>query len=73
MPRAFGGDPDNVTIFGESGGASKIAALLSMRAAKGLFHKAILQSSGGGMRLISREEAAPSCRGFGEGARLWQA
>jgi para-nitrobenzyl esterase len=55
---AFGGDPGNVTIFGESGGASKIAAMLSMRAAHGLFHKAILQSSAGGMRLASPEEAA---------------
>ena len=54
---AFGGDPDNVTVFGESGGASKIAALLAMRAAQGLFHKAILQSSAGGMRLSSPEEA----------------
>ena len=33
----FGGSPDNVTLFGESGGASKIAALLAMPAAKGLF------------------------------------
>ncbi|MEY4100401.1 MAG: hypothetical protein RL300_1572 [Pseudomonadota bacterium] len=55
---AFGGDPDNVTLFGESGGASKIAALLAMPAAKGLFHKAILQSSGGGLRLASQEDAA---------------
>ena len=55
---SFGGDPDNVTVFGESGGASKIAALLSMRAAKGLFHKAILQSSAGGMLLTEPEEAA---------------
>lgn len=55
---AFGGDPGNVTLFGESGGGSKIAAILSMQAAKGLFHKAIVQSSAGGMRLMTREEAA---------------
>jgi para-nitrobenzyl esterase len=55
---AFGGDANNVTIFGESGGASKIAAILAMRAAYGLFHKAILQSSGGGLRLADPEEAA---------------
>ena len=61
---AFGGDPDNVTIFGESGGASKIAAILSMRAASGLFHKAVLQSSGGGMRLANQEEAAASAAGL---------
>ena len=41
----FGGDPDNVTIFGESGGGGKVARLLGMPAAKGLFHKAIIQSS----------------------------
>lgn len=41
---AFGGDPDNVTVFGESGGGSKATTLLSMPAAKGLFHKAIAQS-----------------------------
>jgi para-nitrobenzyl esterase len=55
---AFGGDPTNVTLFGESGGASKIAALMSMRRAKGLFHKAVVQSSGGGMTLASPEESA---------------
>jgi para-nitrobenzyl esterase len=42
--RAFGGDPDNVTIFGESGGGSKVATLMGMPSAKGLFHKGIIQS-----------------------------
>ena len=59
---AFGGDPGNVTLFGESGGASKLAALLSMRRAKGLFHKAVLQSSAGGMRLAAPDEAAARSR-----------
>ncbi|WP_417209737.1 carboxylesterase/lipase family protein [Antarctobacter sp.] len=54
---AFGGDPDNVTLFGESGGASKIAALMATRHAKRLFHKAIIESSGGGLKLATREEA----------------
>ncbi|MEA3119423.1 MAG: para-nitrobenzyl esterase [Paraburkholderia sp.] len=55
---AFGGDPNNVTIFGQSGGAAKVAALLQMPAAQGLFHKAIAQSCSGGLRLTGPEEAA---------------
>ncbi len=41
---AFGGDPANVTVFGQSGGGAKIATLMAMPAAKGLFHKAITMS-----------------------------
>ena len=41
---AFGGDPKNVTVFGQSGGGAKIATLMVMPAAKGLFHKAITMS-----------------------------
>lgn len=52
---AFGGDPDNVTIAGESGGAAKVNATMVMPAAKGLFHKAILQS---GAHAHVREAAA---------------
>ena len=40
----FGGDPDNVTIFGQSGGGGKVSTLMAMPSAKGLFHKAIVQS-----------------------------
>lgn len=40
----FGGDPDCVTIFGESGGGRKVSTLMVMPAAKGLFHRAIVQS-----------------------------
>ena len=40
----FGGDPGNVTIFGESGGGAKVSVLMAMPAAHGLFHKAIIQS-----------------------------
>jgi para-nitrobenzyl esterase len=40
----FGGDPANVTIFGESGGGAKVSTLLAMPAGEGLFHKAIIQS-----------------------------
>jgi para-nitrobenzyl esterase len=41
---AFGGDPGNVTIFGQSGGGQKVSYLMAMPAARGLFHKAIIQS-----------------------------
>ncbi len=50
----FGGDPDNVTIFGQSGGGGKVCALMSMPQAKGLFHKAIVQS-GAGVRFAEPE------------------
>ena len=40
----FGGDPDNVTIFGESAGGHNVLSLLASQQAKGLFHKAISQS-----------------------------
>lgn len=42
----FGGDPDNVTIFGESAGGYNVATLLASPLAEGLFHRAILQSGG---------------------------
>ena len=41
---SFGGDPGNVTIFGQSGGGGKVSTLLGMPAAQGLFHRAIAQS-----------------------------
>jgi para-nitrobenzyl esterase len=44
---SFGGDPNNVTIFGESGGGRKVSILMTMPLAKGLFHKAIIESSPG--------------------------
>jgi para-nitrobenzyl esterase len=53
---AFGGDPDQVTVFGQSGGGSKAATLMAMPAARGLFHRAILQS-GFGLTGIPVEEA----------------
>lgn len=43
----FGGDPKNVTIFGESAGGVSVHSLLTMPAAKGLFQKAIIESGGG--------------------------
>src|SRR5438045_8480168 len=53
----FGGDPGNVTIFGESGGGGKVSVLLAMPAARGLFHRAVIQS-GASVRVSTRERAA---------------
>ena len=50
----FGGDPKNVTIFGESGGGAKVSTLMGMVPAKGLFHRAIIQS-GPQLRLSTQE------------------
>lgn len=52
----FGGDPDNVTIAGQSGGGGKVSTLLAMPSAQGLFHKAIVQS-GSTLRLGDQQSA----------------
>ena len=52
----FGGNPDNVTIFGESGGGRKVAMIMAMEPAKGLFHRAVIQS-GSGLDAPSKEDA----------------
>ena len=58
----FGGDPNLVTIFGQSGGGRKVATLMSMPGAKGLFHRAIIES-GAVLRLTTQEDAVqrPNC------------
>ena len=52
----FGGDPNLVTIFGQSGGARKVETLLAMPAAKGLFHRAIVES-GAAVTLVDHDVA----------------
>jgi para-nitrobenzyl esterase len=59
---AFGGDPDDVTLFGESAGASSVCALLLAPAARALFQRAISQSSALGLQLPSQELAARSAQ-----------
>ena len=52
----FGGDPNNVTIFGQSGGGAKVNTLMAMPTAHGLFHKAINQS--GAFKSVMRNKSA---------------
>jgi para-nitrobenzyl esterase len=52
----FGGDPNRVTIFGQSGGGRKVATLMAMPSAQGIFHRAIIES-GAVLRLTTREDA----------------
>jgi para-nitrobenzyl esterase len=74
---AFGGDPDNVTIFGESAGASAVVTLMAMPAARGLFHRVIAQSGTG--LALAPEQASLLTEIFlselglnpGEAQRLW--
>ena len=64
----FGGDPDNVTIFGESAGAQAVATLLAVPAAKGLFRQAISESPAAGMTR-SQDVAARFAERFADAAR----
>jgi len=57
----FGGDPASVTIFGQSGGASKVSTLLGMPAAHGLFHRAYAMS-GSQVRSMPRDQATAAAR-----------
>jgi len=54
---SFGGDPDNVTIFGQSGGGAKVSTLMAMPGAKGLFHKA-MTISGAALNMGDYDEQA---------------
>jgi para-nitrobenzyl esterase len=53
----FGGDPSKVLVFGQSGGGGKISTLMGMPAAKGLFHRAVIQS-GSSLRQITPDRSA---------------
>ena len=63
---AFGGDASNVTIFGQSGGASKVAVLMAMPAAHGLFHKAIIQSASSLIRMVVPEQGTRVARALSD-------
>ena len=60
---AFGGDPSNVTIFGQSGGGGKVSTLMAMPSAKGLFHRAVIQS-GAQVTGVPRDVATKSAEAF---------
>lgn len=64
---AFGGDPNNVLIFGESGGGTKTLSVMASPLAKGLFHKAIVES---GSALISPERVTTLDKGEAAGKRI---
>lgn len=69
----FGGDPDNVTVFGESGGGAKTTTLLAMPAAKGLFHKAFPMSGAilaAQLPEVARSTAEMALERVGVGANL---
>ena len=76
---AFGGDPGNVTIMGESGGGAKVSTLLAMPQAHGLFHRAAIQS-GPALRVTKPERATAAARELlaalgadDDPSRLWEA
>ncbi|MGD2134157.1 MAG: carboxylesterase family protein [Maricaulaceae bacterium] len=59
----FGGDPNNVTVHGQSGGGAKVTTLLAMPATQGLIHRAIVQS-GAGLTSGTKEQAAETANAY---------
>jgi len=70
---AFGGDPDNVTIFGSSSGANAVAMLMASKRATGLFQKAIIQSASFRQRARDRSAAESAGAAFAQGLGVSQA
>ena len=70
---AFGGDPDNITIFGSSSGANAVARLLVSRRATGLFQKAIIQSASFRELARDRNAAESATRAFAKGLGVSEA
>ena len=71
----FGGDPDRVMIYGQSGGGSKVTTLMGMPSAVGLFHRAAAQSGGGGnSQPANRPGSSPASdhEGTGPGAERYR-
>ncbi|MFF4880946.1 carboxylesterase/lipase family protein [Micromonospora sp. NPDC000668] len=64
---AFGGDPGNVTLFGQSAGATSVCAQLASPATAGLFHRAIMQSNSCANPVRTRAEAAAAAEEFARG------
>lgn len=65
---AFGGDKNNITIFGQSAGCMSVQALLAVECARGKFSKAILQSGAGYPTVIQKEMVFEDCLALGEKA-----
>jgi para-nitrobenzyl esterase len=58
---AFGGDPGNVTLFGQSGGGGKVSTLMAMPSAQGLYHRAIVESASA-IKGVTRSDATESAQ-----------
>lgn len=67
---AFGGNPDNITVMGQSAGAGSVQALISSPLTKGLIHRAIIQSGGGLGGIISAKSLQEAEK---QGSDMWKA